>query len=119
MAESKHQGGCHCGAVRYQVDVDPAEGGVTCNCSMCGRSGTVLAFVPVAKFSLDQGSDNLASYHFNKKHIDHQFCKTCGIKSFARGKSPDGTEMIAVNLRCLDGVDVSKLPTQAFDGASL
>ena len=119
MAETKHEGGCHCGAVRYHVDLDTAQGGMTCNCSMCGRAGTVLSFVPVGKFSLDKGSDNLASYQFNKKHIDHVFCKTCGIKSFARGKAPDGSEMIAVNLRCIDGVDVTTLPTKAFDGASL
>jgi hypothetical protein len=118
MAESKHEGGCHCGAVRYHVDIDTAQGGLTCNCSICGRSGTILAFVPVAKFSLDKGSDNLESYKFNKKHIDHAFCKTCGIKSFARGKAPDGSEMIAVNLRCLDGIDVASLPTKAYDGAA-
>lgn len=119
MAESKHQGGCHCGAVRYHVDVDIDQGGLTCNCSICGRAGTILAFVPTAKFTLEKGTDNLVSYQFNKKHIDHLFCDTCGIKSFARGKAPDGTEMVAVNLRCLDGVDVTKIATKAFDGASL
>jgi hypothetical protein len=119
MAESKHQGGCHCGAVRYQVDIDVDKGGLVCNCSMCGRSGTVLSFVPVAKFTLDKGDDQLSSYKFNKKHIDHVFCKTCGIKSFARGKAPDGSEMIAVNLRCLDNIDLEKVPTKAFDGKAL
>jgi hypothetical protein len=119
MAESKHEGGCHCGAVRYHVDIDTAQGGLTCNCSMCGRAGTILSFVPAAKFELAKGSDDLTSYKFNKQHIDHVFCKTCGIKSFARGKGPDGSEMIAVNLRCLDGIDASSLPTKAFDGAAL
>lgn len=119
MAETKHQGGCHCGAVRYHVDLDLEQPAITCNCSICGRSGTMLSFVPAAKFTLDKGQDNLTSYQFNKKHIDHVFCKTCGIKSFARGKSRDGAEMIAVNVRCLDGIDLQTVPTKFFDGASL
>ena len=119
MAESKHEGGCHCGAVRYHVDLDTAQGGLTCNCSMCGRAGTILSFVPVAKFSLDQGSDNLESYKFNKHHIDHVFCNVCGIKSFARGLSPKGERMIAVNVRCLEDVDVFTQPTQQFEGKKL
>ena len=56
------------------------------------------------------------NYQFNKKHIDHLFCKTCGIKSFARGKAPDGNEMVAINLRCIDGVDLMKVPTRPYDG---
>ena len=92
---------------------------MTCNCSICSRSGTILSFVPAAQFTLDKGEDQLVSYQFNKKHIDHLFCKTCGIKSFARGKGRDGAEMIAVNVRCLDNVDLEKVPTKAFDGRSL
>lgn len=119
MAETTHHGGCHCGAVRYHVDLDLDAGGMTCNCSICSRAGTVLSFVPKAKFTLEKGEDALANYQFNKKHIDHLFCKTCGIKSFARGKSRDGSEMIAVNLRCLDNVEVSQVKTKEFDGKSL
>jgi PAS domain-containing protein len=62
--------------------------------------------------------DALTTYHFNKKVIDHLFCSTCGVTSFARGKKPDGTPMVAVNTRCLDGVDVQKLEVTHFDGAS-
>ena len=91
---------------------------MTCNCSICSRSGTILSFVPAAQFKLDKGDDQLINYQFNKKHIDHVFCKTCGIKSFARGKGRDGAEMIAVNLRCLDNVDLEKVPTKAVDGKS-
>src|SRR5512139_3268334 len=118
MAETTHHGGCHCGAVRYHVDVDVEAGGITCNCSICSRSGTILSFVPAAKFTLDQGADQLSTYQFNKRHVDHLFCKTCGIKSFARGKGPQG-EMVAVNLRCLDDIDLTKVPTKHFDGKSL
>src|SRR6188768_3881805 len=110
MAETQHHGGCHCGAVRYHVDLDVEQPAVECNCSICGRSGTMLAFVPAAKFTLEKGQDNLTSYQFNKKHIDHVFCKTCGIKSFFFFKQKTAYEMIAVNVRCLDGIDLSKVP---------
>jgi len=119
MAETTHHGGCHCGAVRYRADLDLDKGGLTCNCSICSRSGTILSFIPAAKFTLEKGSDQLVSYQFNKRHIDHLFCKTCGIKSFARGKAPDGSEMVAVNVRCLDDVELSKVPTKEFDGKRL
>ena len=119
MAESTHHGGCHCGAVRFHVDLDLEKPALTCNCSICSRSGTMLLFVPKAKFTLDKGEDHLTSYKFNKRNIDHLFCKTCGIKSFGRGKGPDGTEMVAVNVRCLDNVDLAQVPTHAFDGKSL
>ncbi len=119
MAESTHLGGCHCGAVRYRADLDLENKAIICNCSMCGRSGTMLQFVPHEKFTLEKGEDGLTNYQFHKHHIDHVFCNTCGIKSFARGMSPKGERMIAVNVRCLDDVDVFTQPTQPFDGKSL
>lgn len=118
MSVSNHQGGCHCGAVRYSVEIDPAAEALACNCSMCGRAGAYLQFVSPDKFTLEKGEDNLTSYKFNKHVIDHVFCKTCGIKPFARGKGPKG-EMIAINVRCLDGVDTNKVQTKQFDGRAL
>jgi hypothetical protein len=118
MAEpTLHHGGCHCGAVRYHAELDVSAPAISCNCSMCGRSGTMLQFVPVDKFTLEKGEDNLTDYQFHKKSIHHVFCKTCGIKSFARGKGPQG-EMVAINVRCLDDVDVFSVPTKQFDGKS-
>jgi hypothetical protein len=113
-----YQGSCHCGAVRYSVEADLSQPVMSCNCSMCGRSGTLLAFVPTAKFTLEQGSDALTDYLFNKENIHHLFCKVCGIKSFARGTGPGGAEMAAVNVRCLDGVDPDKLTVKRIDGRS-
>ncbi len=115
MSEAKHHGGCHCGAVRYSVDLDLAVPAISCNCSMCGRTGTFLQFVPPAKFTLDQGANNLTDYQFNKQVIHHLFCKTCGVKPFARGKGASG-EMIAINVRTIDDVDPFKVPTKEFDG---
>ena len=114
-----YAGSCHCGAVKYAVTMEPVTSAMACNCSMCRRTGTLLSFVPASAFELQQGSDALASYKFNKHVIDHLFCKTCGIKSFARGKSRDGSPTIAINVRCLDGVDVDALEVKHFDGARM
>jgi len=77
---------------------------------------TLLAFVPVDNFQLIAGEDALSPYGFNKHVILHNFCKTCGIKSFARGKKPDGTAMVAINARCLD--DPPPFTARPFDGAN-
>jgi hypothetical protein len=58
------------------------------------------------------------SYQFNKHVIHHLFCSTCGIQSFAKGRGPDGSEMVAINARCLDGVDPAALKVKAIDGRS-
>jgi hypothetical protein len=85
---------------------------------MCGRSGTLLTFVPESAFTLEKGDDALSDYQFNHHIIHHLFCKVCGIKSFSRGKKPDGAAMVAINARCLDGVEVSKLTIHQVDGRS-
>jgi hypothetical protein len=113
-----HEGGCHCGAVKYSVEIDPSVEALACNCSICGRTGAYLQFVTPEKFSLHQGDDHLTDYQFNKQVIHHLFCKTCGVRSFARGVKPDGSPMIAINVRCLDGIDAHKIATKQFDGKS-
>ena len=116
MSAKTHTGGCHCGKVRYQVEIDLEQPVLACNCSMCGRSGTLLAFVPASQFSLKSGEDALTDYLFNHHSIHHLFCKVCGIKSFARGQNADGSQMAAINTRCLDGVEVGALKIVNHDG---
>lgn len=118
MSETRrYTGGCHCGKVRYEVELDLGPV-VECNCSICGKTGTLLAFAPVDKFRLVSGDDSLTDYQFGKKNIHHNFCRECGIRSFARGRKPDGTEMRAINVRCLDGVDAWSLTVNRMDGKS-
>ena len=117
MAEEHHTGGCQCGAVRYEADVDISQP-ITCNCSRCRRLGSRLAFTPRDKFTLLQGKDALTEFRFNSGQIAHLFCATCGIESFALGETPDGTQMAAINVNCLDGVDPHALLTKHVDGAS-
>lgn len=114
----KHAGGCHCGAVRYEVEIDLAAPVTACNCSMCGKVGSLLSFVPAKQFTLRSGEDALTDYQFNKHAIHHVFCRVCGIKSFARATGPDGTPMVAINTRCLDDVDLPSLNVKQFDGKS-
>ena len=114
---ARHEGGCQCGRVRYAVEVE-LDNLITCNCSRCGKLGLALAFAPVAAFELQQGEDALTEYRFNTHKITHLFCATCGVESFGRGVGPGGAEMAAINVRCLDDVDVFALKAQPFDGKS-
>ncbi len=114
MAQT-YSGGCQCGKVRYEVELELGEV-MACNCSRCGRLGSLLAFAPEAQFKLLSGADDLTEYEFNKHVIKHLFCSTCGIQSFAQGKRPDGGAMAAVNVRCLDGVNVDSLQVKHVDG---
>jgi len=117
MSEAtKHIGSCHCGKVRYEVKVDLTQPVMACNCSMCQRTGTYLSFAPESDFTLLSGADNLADYQFNKHRIHHLFCKTCGIKSFARANRPDGTPTVAINVRCLEDVDLEGLQVKMNNG---
>lgn len=118
---NKHTGGCHCGAVRYEVDIDLTQPLTECNCSICGKSGSRLAFVPAGQFKLLSGEGSQADYLFHKKHIHHLFCRTCGVRSYASGATPDGGTMYAINVRCLDDIDLEATAknVKMFDGKSL
>ncbi len=77
-----------------------------------------MAFVPESDFKLLSGADSLVDYQFGKKSIHHTFCGTCGVTAFASGQKPDGEKMKAVNARCLEGVDITKLNVKYIDGRS-
>ena len=117
MAVQTYLGSCHCGNVRYEVDLDLSGPVTACNCSMCARAGWLLTFAEVDRFRLLSG-EGLGDYQFNRRHIHHLFCPTCGIKAFSRGTRPDGKEMIAINVRCLDDVDLDALKVKKVDGRS-
>jgi hypothetical protein len=110
-----HTGGCHCGMVRFECTSDLAL--VTaCNCSICTKKGLHFAFLPPKSFQLRAGEDNLREYLFNKHAIRHQLCIDCGVDVFARGNKPDGTPVVALNVSCIDGIELTKLAMTAFDG---
>lgn len=111
-----YHGGCHCGKFRYEVETD-LEKVITCNCSHCHMKGLVLTFVPVSQFRLTGGDEaELIDYQFNTKKIHHLFCPTCGVESFARGENSKGEKLRAINVRCLDNVELSDLTLIPVDG---
>jgi hypothetical protein len=112
-----YHGSCQCGAVTFRARVDISSP-VTCNCSRCQRMGFVLAFTPRENFELLSGADSLTEYLFNRHAIRHLFCRTCGVEGFALGATPEGAEIAAINVNCLDGVDPRTLPTTHCDGRS-
>jgi hypothetical protein len=115
----KYSGGCQCGNVRYEVTLDLSRPVMSCNCSRCGKLGSLLAFAPQHDFKLLAGEDEATEFLFNKHLIHHLFCATCGIQSFSRGTAPDGKKMAAINVRCLDGVDVDSLTVQKYNGRAI
>jgi hypothetical protein len=119
METKTYEGGCHCGAVTYEVSIEPPAKAFACNCSICSRAGWLLAFAPETAFRLTAGADSLVDYQFGKKKLHHPFCKTCGVRSFSRGADESGKRSIAVNLRCLKDLDATKLPVETFDGAAI
>lgn len=119
MGEMKnYTGGCHCGKVRFEAAAD-LDRIITCNCSICTKRGSILTGISPDNFKLLSGENELTDYQFNRNVIHHLFCSTCGTQSFSRGKMPDGTPMMAINVRCLDDVDIDKLKPRPFDGKSL
>lgn len=113
-----YTGSCHCGKTRFELEGEL--GPVTdCNCSHCSRKGYLLWFMPGSAVKLKTPLSALSTYTFNKHHIQHHFCPTCGCAPFGFGKDKTGKEMAAVNVRCLENVDLTALKRQAFDGRSL
>ncbi len=109
-------GGCHCGTYRYEVETD-LEKVISCNCSHCHIKGLVLTFVSPEQFRLIEGNEaELTDYQFNKNRIHHLFCPSCGVEAFARGTKADGSAVVAINVRCLTGVELGTLATVPVDG---
>jgi hypothetical protein len=104
-----YAGGCHCGAVRFEADLDLAGGTFRCNCSICFKTRAWLASAPAGAFRLLSGEQGLRDYQFGKKRIHHLFCGTCGVRSFSRVSDGQGNPMYAVRVNCLDGVDPQEL----------
>ena len=115
---SSSKGSCHCGQIAFEVEGAPSQA-MECNCSYCSRKGALLWFVPRAKFTLETPESDLATYTFNKHVIKHHFCPTCGCAPFGFAPDPKGVPTAAVNVRCLENVDIAAIKRVPFDGRSL
>lgn len=109
-----HRGGCHCGAVRFEVTAPAKLTVQRCNCSICRMHDFLHLIVPHDRFSLLRGEDRLSRYTFNSGVAQHLFCSICGVKSFYVPRSnPDG---YSVNLRCIDPSTLASVHIEDFDG---
>jgi len=110
-------GGCHCGQVRFEVEVDLGAGGTMCNCTVCTKISPVGAIVPPSAFRLLSGEDSLSSYEWGTKTAQRKFCKHCGVHCFAFGHLDIlGGDYVAISLNCLDDFDLSAVKLGYWDG---
>ena len=114
-----YHGSCHCGAVRFEADIDFTAPTFRCNCSICTRNRYWAAVVTRPAFRLLEGQTYLTQYLFNSLRNEHYFCRTCGVRPFGIGNDPDSGEVIGVNIGCLEDASVAELaaaPIRYCDG---
>jgi hypothetical protein len=114
----KYKASCHCGKVAFEFEGEIKDA-LACNCSICQRKGSLLAFVPREALKLLTPDSNASTYTFNQHVIKHRFCPTCGVQPYGEGVGPDGKAMAAINIRCVEGIDLNSIPLNHFDGRSL
>lgn len=113
-----YKGSCHCGRISFQVEGE-IDSALACNCSICSRKGSLLWFAPLEKLKLQTPEESASTYTFNKHAIRHRFCPTCGIHPYGEGVDPKGNAMVAINLRCVEDIDLDRITVHTFDGRSL
>ena len=113
-----YKGSCHCGRISFEVE-GALEQAMECNCSHCSRKGYLLWFLPRPRLNLFSSEADLATYTFTRHAIKHHFGPKCGCAPFGFGIDRSGAATAAVNVRCLEGVDLLSLKKVPTDGRSL
>ena len=113
-----YRGSCHCKRIAFEVDGDLI-GATSCNCSICQRKGILMWFVPRATLRLRTPDADASTYSFNKHLIRHRFCPVCGIHTHGEGTDPKGNAMAAINIRCLEDLEIDKVPVTHYDGRAV
>jgi hypothetical protein len=114
-----YRGSCHCGAVRFEAELDLKQSTYRCNCSICRRTRFWPAVARAEGFRLLAGEAELTKYLFNTRKNEHWFCKHCGVRAFGIGNDTPIGKMFGVNVMCLEGVSeeaLSELPITYIDG---
>jgi hypothetical protein len=112
-----YKGSCHCGKVAFEAE-GALEAALACNCSICSRKGALLWALPKAQVRFQAKPGDLGQYTFDRHVIGHRFCTTCGIHTHGEDTAKSGGSDVYINIRCLEGVDLDKIPLHQFDGRS-
>jgi len=114
-----YQGACHCGAVRFEADLDLTQSTYRCNCSICRRTRFWAAVAPESGLRLLAGQGDMTQYLFNRRKNEHWFCRHCGVRAYGIGTDTPIGRMVGVNLGCLTDVsdeELSRVPVTYVDG---
>lgn len=115
----QYKGSCHCGAIRFEADLDLTQCSYRCNCSICRRNRFWIAVADPEGFRLTAGEEMLTEYLFNTRKNQHFFCKACGVRPFGVGNDTPTGKMYGVNISCLEGISeeaLSNIPITYVDG---
>jgi hypothetical protein len=116
MNPTTHKGSCHCGNVRFEVDVD-ASAGSRCNCSICTKLALTGAIVKPDAFRLLEGESALSTYAWASRTSTRYFCSSCGVHCFARGHLDVlGGDYVSIALNTLDDIDLLDVAITYWDG---
>jgi hypothetical protein len=106
------EGACHCGTVRFRVQLsDGLRSARRCTCSYCRMRGAIAVSARVDDVQILAGEDSLTLYQFNTRMAKHWFCCRCGIYTHHQRRA--NPKECGINLACLEGMspfDLAEVP---------